>query len=142
MGVLGMLAARCNRPLTKSEKRIQAATCCRDFKAHWETQFLVVAANVSIVGQKCTRVAEVSVFDPHARRVPFSVAKHFSRFLIASLEKLPYSFYKWQADCDRRQDKPVLILFPRKSRDGLKEGRARKLQRHLELDMNLHSISP
>lgn len=45
-------AARCNRPLTKREKRIPAATCCRDFKAHWETQFLLVAANVSIVGKK------------------------------------------------------------------------------------------
>lgn len=50
MGVLGMLAARCNRLLTKSEKRIPAATCCRDFRAHWETQFLPVAAEVSIVG--------------------------------------------------------------------------------------------
>lgn len=49
MGVLGMLAARCNRLLTKSEKRIQAATCCRDFKAHWETQFLLVVAEVSIL---------------------------------------------------------------------------------------------
>lgn len=74
MGVLGMLAARCNRPLTKSEKRIPEATCCRDFKAHWETQFLLVAADVSIVGEKCTRSAKVSVFDPHVKCVPFSVA--------------------------------------------------------------------
>lgn len=51
MGVLGMLATLCNRLLTKSGERIPAATCCRDFKAHWETQFLLVVF-ISIVGKK------------------------------------------------------------------------------------------
>lgn len=73
MGVLGMLAARCNRLLTKSEKRIPAATCYRDFKAHWETQFLLVAAEVSIVGGNGAAAFMVLVFMSRLPCVPFSV---------------------------------------------------------------------